>query len=702
MCNKAGCSAWPGTDNDRFATITSLGDITHPRHRGTEGPGPQGSGPTYVTKSEGAPMPSTNSKVLSRFSRVMRWFASAALLATGVAVAQEASLQDIARAAEAGGERSPLVIYPAREIVTLDPAKPTARAVSVLGGRIVATGSLEELKAAAGRQPYRVDESFADQVIVPGFIAQHDHPLLAALTMTSEIISIEDWVLPQGTSRAAKNRAEYLERVAQASAGMRDPGETLVTWGYHQYFHGELRKADLDKISLTRPIIVWHRSAHEFYLNSAAEKKFGVTQPWFDQQSESVKKQSDFANAHYWEQGAFGVMPLIASAIATPQRLKAGLEFVQRYYHANGVTLGCEPGGIASKKLQDAQNAVLSGPDSPFRFYFIVDAKSITGAFPDDQVIEESEKLLTWGQGMTAYLPRETKLFADGAIFSQAMQVNGGYTDGHKGEWMMDPDFFARTFRIYWDAGYQLHIHVNGDAGLDMVLDQLEANLKRHPRTDHRTVIIHFAVSTPEQVARIKRLGAIVSGNPYYPVALADNYRRNGLDPARADSMVRMGDVEKAGISYSFHSDMPMAPGQPLFLMWSGVNRVTNDGNLRGPEQRVSRLGALKAVTLDAAYSLRLEKDVGSIVPGKLANFTILADNPVTIDPMKIKDIPVRGTVVEGRVLPVRSGGQPVASLGTVGGEASDDASQEIAAAWNDDMPRLISARLVDLLSHRH
>lgn len=267
---------------------------------------------------------------------------------------------------------------------------------------------------------------------------------------------------------------------------------------------------------------------------------------------------------------------------------------------------------------------------------------------------------------MTAYFPKKVKLFADGAIFSQAMQMKGGYTDGHKGEWMMDPEFFARTFRVYWDLGYQLHVHVNGDAGLDMVLDQLESNLKRTPRPDHRTVIIHFAVATPEQVARIKRLGAVVSGNPYYPIALADNYRSNGLDPERADSMVRMGDVERAGISYSFHSDMPMAPGQPLLLMWSGVNRITNDGNLRGPEQRVSRLGALKAVTLDAAYSLQLEREAGSIAPGKLANFTILGDNPVTCDPMKIKDIPVWGTVNEGRVLPVKRGETARAKLGPV------------------------------------
>lgn len=433
-----------------------------------------------------------------------------------------------------------------------------------------------------------------------------------------------------------------------------------MTWGYHQYFHGNLTKADLDKISPTRPIIVWHRSAHEFYLNSAAERKYHVTKEWFDKLPDSAKKQSDFANAHYWEQGAFGVMPLIASAIATPERLKSGLEFVKNYYHANGVTTGSEPGGLASKKLQDAQNAVLGGDDTPFRWYYLVDGKSVTAKLPDDKVIPASEEFLSWGQGHTAYLPKGVKLFADGAIFSQAMQVTNGYSDGHKGEWMMDPAFFARTFRIYWNAGYQLHIHVNGDAGLDMVLDQIEQNMKAHPRPDHRTVIIHFAVSRPDQVARIKRLSAIVSGNPYYPVALADNYRSNGLDPDRADNLVRLGDVERAGIPYSFHSDMPMAPGQPLFLMWCGVNRITNDGNLRGPNQRVSRMGALKAVTLDAAYSLQLEKQIGSIAPGKLANFTVLSDNPVTIDPMKIRDIKVWGTVLEGRLQPNQT--QPVAA----------------------------------------
>lgn len=330
----------------------------------------------------------------------------------------------------------------------------------------------------------------------------------------------------------------------------------------------------------------------------------------------------------------------------------AGLEFMIRYFQANGITLGAEPGGVLSKDLQRAQNAVLSSAGTPFRFYFIPDGKSLVAAF-GDQAVAETANLLDWGEGMTSILPGQVKLFADGAIYSQLMQVSDPYTDGHRGEWLMEPELFTSAFAQYWDAGYQIHVHVNGDAGLDMVLDALESSLERAPREDHRTVIVHFAVSTSQQVDRIQRLGALVSANPYYPVALADSYRESGLGPERADPMVRLGDLERRGLSYSLHSDMPMAPAQPLFLMHSAVNRVTASGRVTAPEQRASRLGALRAITLDAAFSLQQEKDVGSIEAGKLANFTVLGANPLSVERSVIKDIPVRATVHEGRVFPV-------------------------------------------------
>jgi predicted amidohydrolase YtcJ len=563
-------------------------------------------------------------------------------------LAQTHSLQDVGASAVAS---APATVFTAREIVTLDADRPSARAVAVVNGRILWVGSLDEVTGVLDDQPYRVDESFSDRVLVPGFVAQHDHPVLAALTMSSEILSIEDWVLPGGTAPAVEDKPDFLRRLGEAvRAG--DTDSTLLSWGYHPAFYGPLTRRELDAVSAERPIIVWARSCHEMYLNSRALDQAGVTREVVDGFTASAGRQSDLEAGRFWEQGLFALLPYIAAMVADPERFRAGLELTRDYMHAKGITFGNEPGGILSRPVQDAVNLVFSSPDMPFRWSFIADGKSLVAAHEDDsRVVEETAKLASWYGGMTSMVPKQVKLFADGAIYSQLMQVREPYLDGHKGEWMMDKEQFERAFRVYWDAGYQIHIHVNGDAGVERVLDTLEANLRRKPRYDHRTVLIHFAVSGSDQVARVKNLGAIVSGNPYYVTALADQYSEVGLGPQRADSMVRLGDLTRAGISWSLHSDMPMAPADPLFLMWCAVNRRTASGRTAGPDQRVSAEAALRGVTIEAAYSLQMDHEIGSIVPGKRANFTILGDNPLAVDPMAIRDIPVTGTIMEGQVL---------------------------------------------------
>lgn len=550
-------------------------------------------------------------------------------------------------------------VFTAREILTLDPAKPSVQALAVVNGRILATGTLDEVLKLLGGQPHVLDATFADKVIVPGFIAQHDHPVLAALTMSSEILAIEDWVLPDRTIPKVRDKADFMARLAAASAALADPSAPLLTWGYHSGFYGPLTRGDLDTISTSRPIMAWSRSCHEMILNSAALAQGKVTEDLVTAFPASARAMSNLAEGHFWEQGLFAVLPFISGMIATPERFRAGLELTRDYMHSKGITFGNEPGGILSKPVQDGVNGVFSSPGMPFRWSFMVDGKSMVAANADDaQVIAASEALASWYTGMTSLSPRQAKLFADGAIYSQLMQLRQPYLDGHEGAWMMDLDVFARAFRIYWDAGYQIHIHVNGDAGLDRVLDTLEANLRRNPRYGHRTVLVHFAVSDPQQTARIKALGAIVSGNPYYVATLADQYGKVGLGPDRADEMVRLGEVASAGISFSLHSDMPMAPADPLFLMWCAVNRLTASGRVAAPEQRVTAEAALRGVTLEAAYALKMEAEIGSLAPGKRANMTVLSDNPLAVDPLNIKDIAVWGTVMEGRVLPVAATGQ--------------------------------------------
>jgi predicted amidohydrolase YtcJ len=176
--------------------------------------------------------------------------------------------------------------------------------------------------------------------------------------------------------------------------------------------------------------------------------------------------------------------------------------------------------------------------------------------------------------------------------------------------------------------------------------------MRETPRAGHRSVIVHFATSTEEQIARIARLGAIVSANPYYPVGFADKFSEFGLGPQRANTMVRSASVLKRHIPLSFHSDLPMGPSAPLNFVWCSVNRVTPSGRVAAPEERIGVEDALRAVTIEAAYSWQKETELGSICPGKIANFTVLDQDPFSVEPIKLNEIPIWGTVFEGRIFP--------------------------------------------------
>lgn len=546
-------------------------------------------------------------------------------------------------------------VFTARRVITMDDAVPDATAVAVRGGRIVAVGSVEDLREAGV-----VDETFADAVVLPGLIDQHLHPILGATTLMTEVISTEDWVLPGRTFPAAATPEDYRRRLAQAEQAL-PPGEWLLTWGYHELWHGPLDRAALDEVSATRPIMVWQRSCHAFFLNSAAITALGLTAEQMAGQ-EPASSMMDFAAGHWWESGTNLLLPSLTPVLMSPQRLVEGLHQLVAYLHANGVTAINEPGIMWAVEPWDLYQQILGSPETPFTSTFLVDARSQADSGMDPaQAVADAEAQLAWASaGKIRLLPRGVKLFADGAIISQLMQMRSPYLDDagnpdpcHHGEWMMQPEVFRAFARAYWNADWQLNIHVNGDAALDLVLDTIASCMAEHPRTDHRTVIVHFANSTEEQVDRIAALGCIVSANPYYPVGFADQYALHGLGADRADSMVRAASVLARGIPFSLHSDLPMAPAEPLALASFAVNRRTPSGRVVAPEQRISVYDALRAVTIGAAYSWRLENELGSITAGKAATFTVLAEDPLTVDPARLADLAVLGTVYEGRWFPV-------------------------------------------------
>ena len=539
-------------------------------------------------------------------------------------------------------------IVVAKEIVTLDDRYQNVDAVFIKGSRIQAVGTKDELlKEFPG---VMVDIANENNIIVPGFIEHHIHPLLAGITMNSNIVAIDDWNVPHKKSAGVRDREGYLKRLTTIENNMNDLQEPLVSWGFHHFFHGKLTRQDLDLVSKDRPILIIHRSFHEFIMNSKALSLFKISEEDLNGLTDEEKKHASFDEGHFSERGLIAVMPKVMQYIAAPQRIIKGLQITEKYVQQNGITLIANPGSMYDQKIQQAKNYVFGDADTPFKSLYIPSALYMLEHTDISNLLEETEKHLSWGQGKVEFLPNHIKLFTDGAMYSQNMVLRDGYLDGHQGAWLMENDIFKDVFRLFWDAGYQIHVHQNGDAGLDRLLDVLDENMQRNPRKDHRTTVVHFGYSAFDQVERMKKLGVIVSANPYYVSVLSDLYSRKGVGYERSQQMVRLGDVHRAEIVLSLHSDMPMAPASPLVLMHSAVNRINYADEVAGPSQRISPLTALKGVTLNSAYTLGIEDDYGSIIPGKFANFTILSDNPLAIDPLKIDQINVEGTIVEGRL----------------------------------------------------
>jgi len=539
-------------------------------------------------------------------------------------------------------------IFLAKDLITLDDRFLDANAFVIQDDKILSVGHLKNLLKIYPE--VQIDQTFKDDVIVPGFIEHHIHPLLAAITMNSSIVAIDDWIIPGQVSKGVRERKAYLERLINIESKSGEAKNPLISWGFHHYFHGNLDRHDLDLISRERPILIIHRSFHEFILNSKALEFFNISEKDIAHLNEYDRKLADLEKGHFSERGLIAVMPKIMEYLATPERIIKGMQTTEDYIQQNGITLIGNPGSMYDPKIQQVKNYVFGDIDTPFRSFYIPSALYMLENMKIEDLLDETIKHLSWGAGKVQFLPKHIKLFSDGAMYSQNMVLRDGYLDGHQGIWLMEGEVFKQTFQLYWDAGYQIHVHQNGDGGLDRILDVLDENIKRNPRKDHRTTIVHFGYSAKDQIERMKTLGVIVSANPYYVYVLSELYSRKGVGFERSQQMVRLGDVDAADIPISLHSDMPMAPASPLVLMHSAVNRINYANKVAGPNQRISAITALKGVTLNSAYTMGLEDDYGSISPGKYANFTILSHNPLTIDPLLIKDIEIKGTAVEGRL----------------------------------------------------
>ncbi|MEY2854956.1 MAG: hypothetical protein RL030_2088 [Pseudomonadota bacterium] len=543
-------------------------------------------------------------------------------------------------------------IYFGGDILTMEGDVPTyAEAVAVKGGTISFVGAKAEALKQQGAGTTLVD--LQGKTLMPGLIDPHLHPILGSVILNTKFASPFDWIFPWGDAKAVLGHEAFMARLIAYHKEPGDPLEPLVVWGYMEPFHGVMSRKVLDGVSTTRPIIVWQYSAHEMFFNTAALDFYGLNEA-----ETRGNKQIDWKLGRYWEAGFFTVaLPKLAPSLMGKEAMQAGLERFRDVTHQGGVTT---VGDMATGSSGDLDGdvkmmaAALENEDTPFRVQLTPDVNTLGLQLGDgDEVLAFVKELPKRNSPHLAF-GGNIKLFSDGAFFGQAMQLEApGYKDGHHGDWIMEPERLRKTMKLWWDQGYTIHIHCNGSLGLTVILDALEMLQKENPRQDHRLTIEHFGVSTAEQARRIAALGAVVSANPYYMYSMADKFAGGNLDQTRASEIVRSGSLLENKIPFAFHSDFTMAPIQPLLLAWIAVNRVTAEGTVMAPDQKIPAYNALQAITSNAAYVLRLDDKVGSIKAGKSADFVVLGENPLKVDSMRIRDIRVLETVYEGKSFPL-------------------------------------------------
>ena len=545
-----------------------------------------------------------------------------------------------------------ITVYTASLIRTMDDQLPEATAVAVRDGVILGVGTVDSLKSWLDSDKVTIDRTHEGSVLMPGLVEPHCHPMLPSLLLQMPFIAPDDWDLPTGYFPGQITAEGYWTELGKRFAA-HTGDDPFFTWGYSQWFHGPMGKAMLDeKLSSTKPVMLWERSFHQIYMNTAGLAWFGITGPSSLPDLPEVAEMSDIEDGHFWEAGLAAVMPGIQKLFLTPERMMTGLGRFGQMLRNSGVTTVCDMGmGLMLKPEQelDLQLASFSDPACGFRLLSVTQetAFAADGSTPE-QAVARMDAMREKTKGGNVQVSHHFKLMADGAFYSQGFRLcSPGYIDGHQGEWIVPPPVTRQLAFAAWNAGYQLHIHVNGDEGAAFCLDLVADCFEQHPKLDHRFTMEHWGFATDEQTRRAAALGAQVSGNPFYLHVLGDKYGQAGLGQDRGAIISGYGTVLRHGMNLALHSDCPMAPIDPIQLAQAAVSRRTLDGNVVGEGEALTVEQALRAITIDAAWTLRLEETIGSIRAGKSADFTIVDRDPlVDLDGVRVLGSIYRGTPV--------------------------------------------------------
>src|SRR5690349_2533384 len=525
-----------------------------------------------------------------------------------------------------------LVVYNAK-VYTMDAATPRAEAFAVSGGRFIAIGSTSAIRALAGRRTQTFDAK--QMTIVPGFTDTHNHA--GGTTLLYEVLVGNPFEVEFVTI------ASIIEKL-RAKAQQLPPG----TW-VEGYFHDDtklrdkrlLNVKDLDQVSTQHPVVVRHRGGHTSFYNAKALELAKVTKDTPNPSGGTFDRDANGElNGRVTDQARSVFNGVGQRPSFTPeqraQRERDGIAHISKEFARYGLTSVHHEGGDLAA-IQD----VRARGDLRHRVSYETSGRVLDAMITSGIRTGFGDEWIKFGA--------TSEHTVDGSFSERTMALSipyPGVTPPYKGNVTDTQDELNAWVERVHRAGIQVNCHANGDVAIDMYLTAFEKAQKAAPRSDARPKITHCTLINDDLIRRMKAVGAVPAMFTTYAYYNTDKFPFYGEELMKRSMAYRT--MLDAGIHAAAGSDFSPGPFAALLGIQGMVTRTGWDGTTWGANQRITVDEAIRVNTINGAWASHEESLKGSITAGKLADFVVLADDPHTVSPDKIKDIKIVSTVVGG------------------------------------------------------
>lgn len=535
-------------------------------------------------------------------------------------------------------------IYFGGDIITSNDAQPSVQAVAIKEGKILAVGTLDEVTAANKGDTTRLID-LRGKTMLPGFIDPHSH-FINGMAMEDQANVTAP---PVGTASTAAEIVRVLQEFAKTKG--KKPNDIILGYGYDDNMlpsDHPLTRDDLDPAFPENPVMVMHVSTHGAVLNSAALKKFGISAATptpaggVIARKPGTQEPTGLLMETAW-------IPLHEQLPAPSQDQEAGqLRYTQDLYAAAGVTTAQEGATLSS------QVAILERAATRGDLFIDVVSYPFIG---DLDVVLKDRGASSFGKYKNHLKLAGCKILSDGSPQGKTAFFTTPYLTGGPGgekDWKGEPtfpqDMLNEMFKKCYDNGLQVIAHANGDAGIDAVLKAHEFAAPDSLGKDRRTVIIHSQFVRKDQLQKYVDYKIIPSFYTEHTFFFGEAHIKNrGMQQASFISPMKT--AIEMGLRPTNHTDFSVVPMDQMMVMWTAVNRQLRSGVVLGPDERISPMEAIKAITINAARQYFEEDQKGSIESGKRADLVILDKNPLSVPANDIKKIKVLETIKDGKTI---------------------------------------------------